>query len=227
MKRSGSAILCLSFSLLSACGPEGAEPHEDRDEPDQYATATCEAADRCGCYNPFPSRETCEDVYSGRLAALLDSGLDFDDDCFNDGIESAAVETCATTAQTPPMECTVLQGHKSKGAACTEWHRHVPPFIVDECEGDLVCQYGTCLLPEESPPTVAEGASCSLHDGSVCPSHPYGSLFCGGDGICHATSPLGAACTSPDGCVQDDLLRIPDERERQDRSIVNTRIGAS
>lgn len=198
------------FVAAIACGPRIEEPAADPVEPGIYAAALCGAIEDCECTSVFSSRSECESEFRARFLSLMESGLKLDEACFERVMEGPELERCATKEDPeyqPGAACTVLKGTKREGEACSGHVQYVPPFVAQECEGELTCSYGRCRRQDE-PVYASEGSPCFLGEGGRCiGSASSPDLYCGSDELCHVAPAPGEACdrTTACGLVESQL----------------------
>ena len=194
-------LLCIA---AACCGPQVTGPAKEFVEPAIYASAICDAMDACGCLSVFASQDECEREYRDRLLRLMESGLEFDDECFEEVMGSPEFRECSSSEDGDELpRCTVLQGTKREGEACTHYVKYVPPFFVDECEGESSCGYGRCRPSGYLPPYSSEGDSCFVDDAIGQCRTPIGEtrLHCGRDEICYEAPLLGESCKDVAACT--------------------------
>jgi len=158
-------LYCLA---AASCGPRVEEPREDPVEPGIYAAALCGAIEDCDCTSVFSSQGECENEFRARFLSLMESGPKLDEACFERVVEGPELGRCASK-EDPEYEqtgCTVLEGTKREGEACSGHQQYVPPFYVEECEGGLKCSRGRCRLEDELV-YASEGLPCFLGEGKV------------------------------------------------------------
>jgi hypothetical protein len=196
-----------TIALSVGCGPSVGPTPVEGDEPQRYGEAVCAALAECQCYSPHSSRVACEDEYASRLAALMELNADFDGECFEQVLKSAELLECQVASDAPfAVQCTLIQGESGAGDACSGHFGVIPPFEVDECQGDLVCRGGACRSPDDVLPLSVDGSPCDYTEfGTRCPSSPDVYLYCSTEGACRPQAEPGSACSSPDGCKFVDL----------------------
>lgn len=205
-----SATLVAATLMVAACGPSSDPPPEDA--ASRYGAAVCAALASCECYFEYETAAACEVEYSRRMSELLENELTFDEECFEEVLTSDTLVECAPASDFPyPQDCDLLTGSKRMGEACAGYFGEVPPFGVDECEGDLVCRAGYCRGTEDVLPRLEVGDACDPTEfAPFCQSDPTDSinLYCASGGSCQAQVGAGSACDAPSACDYLDATDI-------------------
>lgn len=200
--KSATAALAAATLTVVACGPSSDPPPEDA--ASRYGADICTALASCACYFPYESTEACEVEYSQRMSELLENEMTFDEGCFEDALASGTLDACAPVSEFPYLQdCELLRGSKKRGDACTGYFGEIPPFGVDECEGDLVCRAGYCRGTEDILPRLEVGDACDPTEfAPFCQSDPTDdvNLYCATGGSCQAQVSAGRPCDAPSAC---------------------------
>lgn len=192
-------ILTLASSL-GACGDRAVASGDegaDDDKAERYAKSRCEALEACGCYTPFESSAECVDE-TVLLFDELSESMTFNEDCFNQLMDSASMNGCPAWPWSTGGEagCTVFTGSKSVGAMCSPFPE-LQPLEAQECDKSSVCSTtsGTCVNSLEDPKHV--GDSCNAAVSQSCGSI---EVFCNDSGACEERLVDGQICTRTDSC---------------------------
>ena len=204
--RLATAALAVATFSSPGCGPSSEPPPDDA--APRYAAAICDAIASCDCYFPYETDDDCENDYSERMSKLLTSELTFDEECFEDTLVSETLTSCLLAVEFPYLQdCDVLRGSKQRGEACHGYFGEVPPFGVDECEGDLVCRAGFCRGMEDVLPRLEVGDPCDPTEfAPFCQSDPSDNvnLYCAINGSCQSQVSVGSTCDAPSACDDAD-----------------------
>lgn len=193
-------IGALAFMLATtiACGPTRNEPPDDVAQ--RYASTLCASIETCGCYSPYPDRDSCEAEFEQQMTLLLDEEMSFDEPCFDTVLASAIFDTCEFASAMWFPECSLFEPTKGEGEACRAHYGDVPPFKIDECRGDLRCRAGVCRGVNDELPLASVGDACDPSDPvAACPSPALG-LYCDVGGVCREVGEVGASCDGPRSC---------------------------
>lgn len=174
-------------------------------DAERFAAKVCSSAAACNCATRFESEDQCVESFSERFTTVQQRLMP-DAECFEAYMEDEEIGACAEAEDlVPTLGCTALRGTKREGEPCSPHSELLAPLpFVNECEDGLQCLVGSCVANNPIIPQRQAGEPCNSSVPGSCDA--LNGIFCGSDGLCHASAAEGESCTSPFDCREPGKL---------------------